>query len=133
MQNGNNGGAAERGALITLNEKFGEAEKARDTAFFEEALSDDLIFRRANGLIVTKQIFLADLKSPDNNFDRFDAEVEEPTVYDGAPATALVSVRVRAKGKRCTTEFNGLFRNTRFFVKENDRWRCVFWFNTKIE
>ncbi len=115
--------------LIELNMRIGEAEKQRDEDFLKRVLSDDLIFRRASGKIVNKQEYLESLKNPANTFDYLYSEDVKPIVYEGV---AVVSLRVRAKGKRGPDTFEGNFRNIRLFV-ENQEWQCAVWFNTTIK
>jgi hypothetical protein len=55
--------------LIDLNIKIGEAEKCRNKHFLKRILADDLIFRRANGKVVNKRKYLADLVKPGNTMN----------------------------------------------------------------
>ena len=118
--------------LIELNMRIGEAEKQRDVDSLKRVLSDDLIFRRANGKIVNKKEYLESLQDPANTFDYLYSEDVKPNVYEGV---AVVSLRVRAKGKRGPDRFEGTFRNIRIFLKkeEKEEWQCVVWFNTPIK
>lgn len=119
--------------LIELNTQIGEAEMRHndeDVAFLVQVLSDDLIFRRANGQIVRKKEFLWDLIQPENTFDYLIPENVEPKVFED---TAVVSLLVRAKGKRGEAGFEGVYRNLRLFQKREGEWRCVVWFNTEIK
>lgn len=119
--------------LIELNTQIGEAEKRHndeDVAFLVRVLSDDLIFRRASGQVVRKKEFLWDLIQPENTFDYLIPEKVEPKVFED---TAVVSLLVRAKGKRGETGFEGVFRNTRLFRKREGDWHCMVWFNTRVE
>ena len=49
--------------LIDLNQQLGEAEKTKNEAFLRSILSEALRFRRANGTIIDKAIFLDDFRS----------------------------------------------------------------------
>jgi hypothetical protein len=114
--------------LIELNMKIGEAEKQRDEAFLKRLLSEDLIFRRANGKIVNKKEYLESLQDPANTYDYIISEDVKPTIFEDV---AVVSLRVRARGKRGASTFEGNFRNIRLFLK-NQEWQCAVWFNTPI-
>jgi hypothetical protein len=108
-------------------------------------LADDLIFRRASGKVVNKVEYLADLVNPDNKYEYLISEDVQPTVFDVQPTVfdvqptvyedvVTVSLLVRAKGQRETKEFEGVYRNIRIFLKnENKGWQCVVWFNTVIQ
>jgi Domain of unknown function (DUF4440) len=115
--------------LIELNIRIGEAEKKPDEAFLKRILADDLIFRRASGKVVNKKEYLEDLLNPDNTYEYLISEDVKPTVYEGL---AVVSLRVRTKGKRGITNFEGTYRNIRLFLK-NKEWQCVMWFNIEIQ
>ena len=80
--------------LRDLNVQLGEAEKRGERDFFERHLAEDLIFRRADGTVVTKQQFLYNLQ-PDT-FDKLDSEVLEVKVYGDI---LVVKVLVTAKKK----------------------------------
>lgn len=116
--------------LIEINLKIGEAEKARDEAFLKRVLADDLIFRRASGQVVNKTEYLTDLQNSANTYDYLISEDVKPMLYEGI---AVVSLRVKAGIKRGTSTFEGNFRNIRLFLRRNERWQCVIWFNTSIE
>jgi hypothetical protein len=124
--------------LIELNIKIGEAEKQRQEDFLKGVLADDLIFRRASGKVVNKVEYLADLVNPDNKYEYLISEDVQPTVFDVQPTVyedvVTVSLLVRAKGQLETKEFEGVYRNIRIFLKnENKGWQCVVWFNTVIQ
>jgi hypothetical protein len=116
--------------LIGLNVLIGEAELNRDENFLREVLADELVFRRANASIVTKDEYLADLIKPENIYEYLVAENIKAQVKDD---TALVSLNIRAKGKRGEKEFEGNFRNLRVFVRKEKNWQCVVWHNTRSE
>lgn len=123
--------------LEALNREIGEAEKRRDVTFLDGVLADALVFRRASGAIVNKGQYMADLVAPYNTYERLDSTQIEVTLHED---TAIVSLLVNAKGMRRNAEgqdveFEGIFRNTRIFLKSQDGndWRCSVWFNTKPE
>ena len=116
--------------LIGLNVLIGEAELNRDENFLRDVLADELVFRRANGSIVTKDEYLAELKIPENTYEYLHSENIKAQVKD---ENALVSLVVRAKGKRGEKEFEGKFRNLRVFVRKDKNWQCVIWHNTRLD
>lgn len=116
--------------LIGLNVLIGEAELNRDENFLRDILADDLVFRRANGSVVTKREYLEELVKPENTYEYLYAENIRSQVKDD---TALISLNVRAKGKRGEKEFEGTFRNLRVFVRKEKNWECVIWHNTRLD
>jgi hypothetical protein len=115
--------------LKELNIGIGEAEKEHNLDFLKTILSDDLVFRRANGKIVNKKEYLESVQNPENTFDYLYSEDVKPIVYESA---AMVLLRVRAKGKRGPDPFEGNYRNIRLFLKNQD-WQCVMWFNIEVQ
>lgn len=85
--------------------------------------------RRANGKVVDKVTFLKDLATPGNTNERLDTDQIEVLPY--GDDVALCSVLVRFRGTRGGTAVDGVFRNTRVFVRRDAVWRCALWFNTK--
>jgi hypothetical protein len=116
--------------LVERNKRIAQAEKDRDTGFLREILADDLYFRRANGQVVDKQTYLQSIESPENTYEQNEAEDVTATVYEDL---AVVSLIVRARGLRQGIPFGGAFRNIRLFLKQDGEWRCVVWFNTRIQ
>lgn len=114
--------------LIEINKNIGKAELERDKCFLSKILSEDLQFRRISGKVVTKQIYLNDLESAENTYDYNHSEDIE--VLLTGENTALVSLRVWAKGKKSNIPFDGIYRNTRVFIKQQGEWKCFLWFNT---
>ncbi len=119
--------------LVDLNIKIGEAEKQRDEGFLGSILADDLKFRRANGTVVDKVTYLAGVQDVNNTYEYLHSEDVESTVYEN---TAIVALRVRAKGVKGGTPFEGTFRNIRLFLNQPDKqpvWQCYMWFNARIQ
>lgn len=114
-------------ALRHVNIEIGEAEEAHDVDRLEEILHEDLIFRRADGTIVTKSQYLAAV--PTREYETLDSEIVE---IDEGKDSAVVIVIVTAAGLANGKRFGGTFRNARVFVNENDRWQCRLWLNTRV-
>ena len=115
--------------LEQLNIRIGDAELRRDELFLRNILAPELVFRRASGKIVTKSDYLAELVKPENTYEYLESENVKVAVNG---ENALVSLLVRAKGRRGETEFEGEFQNLRVFVKQAEKWCCVVWFNTRV-
>jgi hypothetical protein len=58
-------------------------------------------------------------------------EADAIEVLPYADDLALCSLVVRFKGTRGGNPVDGIYRNTRVFVKRGDVWRCALWFNSK--
>ena len=124
--------SADQAELIELTKRLGDAEKGRDEKFMRDVLSDALVFRRANGTIVNKTLYLEGLTNPANTYDRLNTEDVEVRTYQDI---AVVTLCVDAAGMRGGKPFAGKFRNVRIFMKDNTAphgWRCHMWFNFKI-
>ena len=118
--------------LISLNERIGEAERRTDADFLKSVLSDNLRFRRANGTIVDKAIYLDDLMKPGNTTDELHSTDIVPTIYGNL---AVVELLIAMKGMRCGRKLDGVFRNMRIFLDEPEkqpRWQLHSWFNVPI-
>lgn len=119
--------------LIELNERIGEAEKARDDQFMRYILSDKLSFRRADGEVVCKSQYLMGLIDPGKTYERL--ETSEIKLAHCVENIAVVSMIVDAAFVREGEPSSGKYRNIRIFKKEPDAaygWRCHMWFNEKI-
>jgi glyoxylase I family protein len=116
----------DRKDLRALNLEIGEAERNHDVDSLRDVLHDELVFRRADGILVGKDAYLADL--PNRAYDELTVEVADLEERDeSAVVTVMVSVRGTAHGQ----PFGGTFRNVRTFVKADDGWQCRFWINTR--
>jgi hypothetical protein len=106
--------------LKELNERIGKAESEGDEEFLREVLADELVFRRASGKVVTKEEFLAEVQKNKSERQSKDIKVN----LDEERNTALVSLIVRVMESE--------FKNLRVFVRNENEWQCLMWFNTKI-
>ena len=118
--------------LIDLNEQIGDAEKTCDSEFLKSVLSENLRFRRADGTILDKAIYLDDLLKPENTTDELESDGIMPTITDNV---AVVTLVVRVRGMRGGNKLDGAFRNIRIFLNEPDKephWQLHSWFNTPL-
>lgn len=107
----------------TIADDMCRAEKEGDRKSLERYLHQDLVFRRADGSIVGKEAFLADLKPR----ERLDWELmsDEPDAADARSESVALTLIVRTSA--------GSFRNMRVFVQDDGGWRCRLWVNTELE
>jgi hypothetical protein len=111
--------------LKCLNEQFAAMEQQRDEkakAWFRDVLSDQLVFRRANGSIMDKQKFLKSLDDQ-NSFTSRKAEDFSATIVGERALVTLVIHTMKADG----TE--NCYRNIRLFSKQNQSWKLELWYN----
>lgn len=123
--------------LHKLNVDIKNAEKESNATFLQSVLASELIFRRANGQVVDRTTYLADLLAEGNHYSmleiiepfnimKFDCSVE-------SQATAMASLIIHAAGVRNGKPFSGIFRNHRLFCQGGSQgWQCVIWYNTRI-
>jgi len=115
-----------------LNQSIRDAEWNRDISFMDNILTDDMLFRRANGSFADKKTYLAGLKDPDNNYNHLE-NIELKVEARETGNLAIANVIVKASGTRGKDQkpFNGEFRNIRFFRKEKE-WKLYAWYNEVI-
>lgn len=118
--------------LTQLNIAIGEAEKRRDDAALKCILANDLIFRRASGVVVDKATYLEELLKPENTYSYLCSEIVDIKLSE-LQNIAIVTLHVYAKGKRGKNLFEGVYRNIRFFQKGEQGWQCHAWFNEPLE
>lgn len=115
--------------LTELNQAFATAEFSADVGFFRCHLANGLRFRRASGKVVDKVAFLKDLAAPENKNERLTAHDVEVLPY--GVDLAVCSMVIDFKGTRGGQPAEGVFRNTRVFVRSEGLWKCALWFNSK--
>jgi catechol 2,3-dioxygenase-like lactoylglutathione lyase family enzyme len=103
---------------------MGRAERQGDRNSLDRYLHKDLIFRRANGSVVNKEEFLAELKPREGRLDSEIMEDEEEGLLARADSV-VVTLIVRT--------LDASFRNVRVFVRDDGEWQCKLWVNTRLE
>ena len=115
--------------LSTLNEQSVEVEQAGgDEArkYFEKLLSDQLIFRRATGKVVSKAEFLEGFKKSSPFSSRSCGIVSVTPLNDRALVTLIV-VATRADDGSVHH-----YRNIRLFSRSGQDWLMELWYNYEI-
>lgn len=117
-------------SLVELNQQIAQEEQKGETArqFFEKHLSEQLIFRRANGKVVGKagpEGFLEGLKN--NPFKSRAAEDIAVTLLDDRALVTLIIVGIRADDDSVHR-----YRNMRLFTRSANDWLLEFWYNYEI-
>lgn len=117
--------------LKQLNASFSEAEKSKNVEFFKEVLSDDLIFRRASGIINNKKEFLEGLMKDTLVYHEISTDVRDIFISDQTKL-AIVTASVYAKFTNDGKDIEGNFMNVRVFRIEGDVWKLISWYNYKV-
>jgi hypothetical protein len=115
--------------LITLNEQSVDVEQCGgDDAhkFFDDLLSNQLIFRRANGTVVDKCVFLDGLKKPSPFSSRNCGNISV-TPLDERTLVTLIVIATRADD---ATKHH--YRNIRLFSQASGGWVMDLWYNYEI-
>jgi ketosteroid isomerase-like protein len=86
-------------------------------------LADDWTIVAPDGRIIDRSRFLEVIKSGALSHEKMESEDVRVQIYEN---TAIVTALTTSKGKFMGQEFTSLERATDIFVKQNDRWQCVF-------
>lgn len=118
----------DRRQFLRLNEAIAVKEQQRDgkaKEWFATLLSDQLVFRRANGVVVDKHEFLKSLEQMNPFTSRQTGNITVTMLGE----KALVTLIVR------TTKADGVenrYRNIRLFSKQGSDWRLELWYNYEL-
>jgi hypothetical protein len=114
-------------SLEKLSRQIADEEQRGEAAimFFKTHLSDQLIFRRANGKVVGKGKFLEELKN--NPFRSRTGEMIEVNLLEDRALVTLIVVGTRADDGSVH-----YYRNIRLFTRSADNWLLEFWYNFEI-
>lgn len=116
--------------LVSINNDIREAEFRRDDAFFNDLLTEDFLFRRANKTFDTKESYLKKLHA--YRYDLPEAGKEKIIPMDDQSAYA--EIILKAQGIRDDgSKFGGNFKNTRFFRNSEGKWKLYAWYNEEIK
>jgi hypothetical protein len=120
---------ASRSRLLELNEKLVLAEQsgtASDLALLASVLSDDLVFRRADGTVVDKAAYLAAVPAAARKLTERRALGIDATLLGAA---ALVTLTVTATSHADGQPRHRSFKNIRFFVAREGKRLLEHWYN----
>ena len=119
---------AEQKDLKSRNECIAAMEQQRDEkakVWFGDVLSNELVFRRANGTVIDKATFLKNLDDP-TSFTSRDTEDINITILGGRALVTAIVHTMKADG----TE--NRYRNIRLFSKRATGWTLELWYNYEI-
>jgi ketosteroid isomerase-like protein len=106
-----------------------EAATKNDLDTLGKLLADDLTYSHATGVLETKEVFLASLKSGKLQFRKIEPADLQVRVYDKTAiinGTAKVSVVSDGQPKDISLRF------TDVWVNRGGRWQMVAWQSTKL-
>ena len=104
-------------ALRTMH----DAHRRNDLAYLDEAMADDFTIIHANGDLLTKEKWFADLRSGATSWERLDVHDVESRVF----GDLAVDNRQHVRGRLRSTPFEARTRSTNTLVREGGRWRLL--------
>jgi ketosteroid isomerase-like protein len=109
--------------LLKLENDFARAVTNNDADAIDGFLADDWMIVDPDGGLIDKARFLGVIKSGVLSHESMESEDLRVRLYgNGAVVTGLTTT----KGKFMGQGFTSCERATDVFVKQNDRWQCVF-------
>jgi ketosteroid isomerase-like protein len=109
--------------LVKLEDEFARAVASNDADALDGILADDWIIVDPDGSILEKAHFLGVIKSGVLVHESMESTDLRVRLYGN---TAVVTGLTTTKGKFMGQDFASCERATDIFVKQTDRWQCVF-------
>ena len=109
--------------LVKLENEFARAVANNDADALDGILADDWIIVDPDGSIIDKARFLGVIKSGVLSHESMESTDLRVRLYGN---TAVVTGLTTTKGKFMGQDFASCERATDIFVKQTDRWQCVF-------
>jgi ketosteroid isomerase-like protein len=109
--------------LLKLEDEFARAVASNDVEALDGLLADDWIIVDPDGSIIDKAWFLGVIKSGALSHESMENTDLRVRLYGN---TAVVTALATTKGKFMGQDFASCERATDIFVKQIDRWQCVF-------
>jgi ketosteroid isomerase-like protein len=109
--------------LLKLENEFARAVASNDPDALDGILADDWIIVDPDGGIIDKARFLGIIKSGILSHELMESTELRVRLYGN---TAVVTALTTTKGKFMGQDFASCERATDIFVKQGDRWQCVF-------
>ena len=109
--------------LLKLENEFAKAVTDNDADAVDGLLADDWIIVDPDGGIIDKARFLGVIKSGALSHEMMESADLRVRLYGNS---AVVTGLTTTKGKFMGQDFTSCERATDIFVKQNDRWQCVF-------
>lgn len=109
--------------ILKLEKEFERAVADNDVDAIDGLLADDWIIVGPDGGITEKARFLGVIKSGALSHESMESADLRVRLYGN---TAVVTGLTTTKGKFSGQDFTSCERATDIFVKQDDRWKCIF-------
>jgi ketosteroid isomerase-like protein len=109
--------------LLKLENEFARAVASNDADALDRLLADDWIIVEPDGGMIDKARFLGVIRSGALSHESMESTDLRARLYG---YTAVVTGLTTSKGKFMGQDFTSCERATDIFVKQADRWQCVF-------
>jgi len=109
--------------LLKLEDEFARAVDGNDADALDGLLANDWIIVEPDGSIIDKARFLGVIRSGALSHESMESTDLRVRLYGN---TAVVTALTTTKGKFMGQDFASCERATDIFVKQTDRWQCVF-------
>jgi ketosteroid isomerase-like protein len=109
--------------FLKLEDEFARAVASNDPDALDGILADDWIIVDPDGSIIDEPRFLEVIKSGVLSHESMESSDLRIRLYAN---TAVVTGLTTTKGKFMGQDFASCERATDIFVKQTDRWQCVF-------
>lgn len=109
--------------LLKLENEFAGAVASNNADALHRLLADDWIIVEPDGGMIDKARFLEVIRSGALSHESMESTDLKVRVYGN---TAVVTGLTTSKGKFMGQDFTSCERATDIFVKQADRWQCVF-------
>jgi ketosteroid isomerase-like protein len=109
--------------LLKLENEFARAVASNNADALDKLLADDWIIVEPDGGMIDKARFLEVIRSGALSHESMESTDLKVRVYGN---TAVVTGLTTSKGKFMGQDFTSCERATDIFVKQADRWQCVF-------
>lgn len=113
----------EEGRIIALESAWDQAEQNKDANALANLLADNLVYVDYDGSLITKQGFLADIKSSEITGEQINNEGVTVHLYSNnvAVSTGIYRDKGMEKGK----PFSRRGRFTNVWMNQNGKWECI--------
>jgi hypothetical protein len=109
--------------LLKLENEFARAIASNHTDALDKLLADDWVIVEPDGGIIDKARFLGVIRSGALSHESMENTDLRVRLYAN---TGVVTGLTTSKGKFMDQDFTSCERATDIFVKQADRWQCVF-------
>ncbi len=115
--------------IIELDRKRMDAMAAKDVAFLNEVLGDDLLYVHSSARLDTKASLIGNMQSGSTVYQSVvPSDVEARDLGDSVVLTGIARIKVHSGGN----QMNFGVRFTDVYAKRNGKWQMIVWQSTKL-